>query len=53
MDKYTPTRRELVEALEELQSDEFNPDDLVFLTDGEIMQKIIDVAYFYFNEYNS
>lgn len=53
MDKYTPTRRELVEALEELQSDEFNPDDLVFLTDGEIMHKIIDVAQFYFNEYNS
>ena len=53
MDKYTPTRRELIEALQELQSDEYNAEDLVFLTDGQIMQKIIDAAFYYMGEYNS
>ena len=53
MDKFTPTRRELIEALQELLSDEYNADDFVFLTDGQIMHKIIDAAFYYMGEYNN
>ena len=47
------TRRYLVETLEELQSDEFDSTELVYLTDEELIYKIIEVAEFYKNEYNN
>jgi hypothetical protein len=47
------TRRDLVEHLETLLSDEFDSSELVYLTDGELVQTIINAAYFYQEEYNN
>jgi hypothetical protein len=43
------TRRYLVETLEELQSDEFDSSELVYLTDEELIYQIINCAEFYKN----
>lgn len=46
-------RKYLVETLEELLSDEFDSSELVYLTDEELIQKIIESALWYKNEFNS
>ena len=46
-------RKYLVETLEELLSDEFDSSELVYLTDQELIQKIIESALWYKNEFNS
>ena len=46
------TRRFLVEKLENLLTDEFDSSELVYLTDEELIYRIIDVAEFYQDEYN-
>ena len=45
-------RRELVESLEILLSDEFDSSELVYLTDNELVERIIQVAYYYMDRYN-
>lgn len=52
MDKYMPPRKELVDILKELLSDEYDANDLVHLTDGELVNKIIDTAIWYRDSYN-
>ena len=41
------SRRDLVEALEELLSDEFDSSELVYLTEEELIRSIINAANFY------
>lgn len=45
-------RRVLVEALENLLSDEFDASELVYETDEELIIRLIDVAKYYKAEYN-
>lgn len=52
MDKHMPPRKELVDILKELLSDEYDANDLVYLTDGELVNKIIDSAIWYRDSYN-
>ena len=52
MDKHIPPRKELVDILKELLSDEYDANDLVHLTDGELVNKIIDTAIWYRDSYN-
>jgi hypothetical protein len=47
------SRRFLVEKLEALQTDEFDSSELVYLTDDELIYKIIETAEYYQNEYNN
>jgi hypothetical protein len=47
------SRRYLVEKLEALQTDEFESSELVYLTDEELIYKIIETAEYYQNEYNN
>jgi hypothetical protein len=47
------SRRYLVEKLESLQTDEFDSSNLVYLTDEELIYKIIETAEYYQNEYNN
>jgi hypothetical protein len=47
------TRRELVEHLEALLTDEFDSSELVYETDEQLIQRIIDAAYYYQREYNN
>ena len=49
----TISRRYLVEKLETLQTDEFDSSELVYLTDEELIYKIIETAEYYQNEYNN
>lgn len=46
-------RRYLVETLEELLSDEFDSSELVYLTNEELVFKIIESALWYKKEFNS
>jgi hypothetical protein len=46
------SRRDLVEALEVLLSDEFDSSELVYLTEDELISLIINSALFYKNEAN-
>jgi hypothetical protein len=46
------SRHYLVETLKDLLTDEFDSSELVYLTDEELIYKIIEVAEFYQNEYN-
>ena len=46
------SRRDLVEALEVLLSDEFDSSELVYLTEEELIKSIINSAFFYKNEAN-
>lgn len=52
MDKHMPPRKELVDILKELLSDEYDASELVYLTDGELVNKIIDTAIWYRDSYN-
>ena len=52
MDKNMPPRKELVDILKELLSDEYDANDLVYLTDGELVNKIIDSAIWYRDSFN-
>jgi hypothetical protein len=45
-------RKKLVEALEELLSDEFDSSELVYLNDEELVNAIIEAALFYKYENN-
>jgi hypothetical protein len=47
------SRRYLVEKLESLQTDEYDSSELVYLTDEELIYKIIETAEYYQNEYNN
>jgi hypothetical protein len=47
------SRRFLVEKLEALQTDEFDSSELVYLTEEELIYKIIETAEYYQNEYNN
>ena len=47
------TRRYIVETLENLLTDQFDSSELVYLTDEELIHRIIEVAEFYKNEYNN
>ena len=46
------TRRELVEHLEALLTDEFDSSELVYETDEQLIKRIIDAAYYYQQQYN-
>jgi hypothetical protein len=46
------SRRDLIEALEVLLSDEFDSSELVYLTEEELIKSIINSAFFYKNEAN-
>lgn len=52
MDKQMPPRKELVDILKELLSDEYDANDLVHLTDGELVNRIIDSAIWYRDSFN-
>lgn len=41
------TRKELVEHLEELLSDEFDSSELVYETDNQLIRRMRDAAFFY------
>ena len=43
-------RKELLQELIELQSDEFNSKEAMYLTKKEIIKKIIECAYYYKEE---
>ena len=43
-------RQKLIDELKELQSDEFNSDEAMYLTNRQIIQKIIDCAHYFKNE---
>jgi hypothetical protein len=47
------TRRYLVETLEELLTDEFDSSELVYLTDEELIYRIILSAEWYKEQYNN
>jgi hypothetical protein len=47
------TRKFLVDKAKELLSDEFDSDQLVYLTDEELIHTIIHSAEWYQNEYNN
>jgi len=47
------TRRYLVETLEELMTDEFDSSELVYLTDEELVYKIVECAEYYQREFNN
>ena len=47
------TRRYLVETLENLLSDEFDSSELVYLTDDELIQRIIECAQYYQDQNNN
>ena len=46
------SRRDLVEALEVLLSDEFDSSELVYLTEEELIRSIISAAEYYKEEAN-
>ena len=46
------TRRYLVNKLRSLLTDEYEPSELVYCTDDELVQKIIEVAEYYQQEFN-
>ncbi len=41
------SRRDLVECLEELLSDEFDSSELVYETDNQLIRRMRDAAFFY------
>tara|TARA_R110000796_G_scaffold232272_2_gene350472 strand:+ start:416 stop:556 length:141 start_codon:yes stop_codon:yes gene_type:complete len=43
-------RKELLQELKELQSDEFEPKEAMYLTKKEIIKQIIECAYYYKEE---
>jgi len=46
------SRRDLVETLEELLSDEFDSSELVYLTEEDLIRAIMNAAVFYKEEFN-
>lgn len=46
------TRRDIVEILENLLSDEFDSSELVYETDAQLLNRIIDCAIYYRDECN-
>jgi len=49
----TMIRRDLVEALEILLTDEYDSSELVYLTDDELVERIINAAYYYMDIFNN
>lgn len=46
-------RAELVQILRDLQSDEFDPKQVMYLNKKELTSAIIECAYYYREEYNN
>ena len=46
------SRRDLVEALEVLLSDEFDSSELVYLTEEDLIRAIMNAAIFYKEDFN-
>ena len=46
-------RKLLVETLEDLLTDEFDPSELVYETDEQLIIRIIEAAQYYKQEYNN
>lgn len=46
-------RRDLVEALEILLTDEYDSSELVYLNDDELVERIINAAYYYMDIFNN
>jgi hypothetical protein len=46
------TRKYLVNKLRELLTDEYDPSELVYCTDEDLVKKIIEVAEYYQREFN-
>ena len=40
-------RKQLIDALEDLLGDEYDANDLVRLSGGELIQQLINVAYYF------
>jgi hypothetical protein len=40
-------RKQLINALEDLLGDEYDANDLVRLSEGELIQQVINVAYYF------
>jgi hypothetical protein len=40
-------RKQLIDALEDLLGDEYDANDLVRLSEGELIQQLINVAYYF------
>ncbi len=49
----TLNRRFLVETLENLLTDEFDSSELIYLTDDELVLRIIEAAEFYQSEWDN
>jgi len=49
----TMIRRDLVEALEILLTDEYDSSELVYLTDEELVERIVNAAYYYMDISNN
>jgi len=47
------TRKLLVDTLKDLVSDEYDSDELVYLTEEQLIEAIIYSAQWYKNEYNN
>ena len=47
------SRTDLVEALRGLQTDEFNPKEVMYLNKKELVSAIIECANYYKDEYNN
>ena len=45
-------RKYLIETLQELLSDEYDPADFVSLSEEQLVKKIIDAAFYYKEEAN-
>jgi hypothetical protein len=40
-------RKQLIDALEDLLGDEYDANDLVRLSEGELIQQLINLAYYF------
>jgi len=47
-----PTRKELVEILEDLLGDEFDSSELVYLTEAELIHSIINTAIYFRDQWH-
>jgi len=46
-------RKLLIDALEDLLGDEYDANDLVRLSEGELIQQLINVAHYYKDQYQN
>ena len=50
MENKNLSRRHLVQTLEELLSDEFEPNEIMYQTEQELMSRVIEAAFYYKGE---